>query len=90
LEKDKLIDLINDLVDSNPHLKTKVDSFIPAPTTQSISLVIANLEKKFVDSFPYNKGMERDDYTFTRVKPALIDLVVKVSKDRRLLDLTFL
>ncbi|KAI8639799.1 hypothetical protein BD408DRAFT_420750, partial [Parasitella parasitica] len=31
LEKDKLIELINDLVDSNPHLKSEVDELIPHP-----------------------------------------------------------
>ncbi|KAI8073666.1 Cut8 six-helix bundle-domain-containing protein [Thamnidium elegans] len=75
LDKDKLIELINDLVDSNPHLKTEVDAFIPPPTTQSISLVIANLEKKLQDSFPFNKTTARDDYSYNRVKPALIDIV---------------
>lgn len=75
LDKDKLIELINDLVDSNPHLKTEVDAFIPPPTTQSISLVIANLEKKLQESFPFSKTSARDDYSHNRVKPALIDIV---------------
>ncbi|KAI8875654.1 Cut8-domain-containing protein [Backusella circina FSU 941] len=76
LDKDKLIELINDLVDSNPHLKTEVDAFIPPPTTQSISLVIANLEKKLNESFPFNhKAQARDDYAFNRVKAPLIDIV---------------
>jgi hypothetical protein len=76
LEKDKLIELISDLVDSNPHLKNEVDAFIPPPTTQSISLVIANLEKKLADSFPFNKTSARDDYSYNRVKSSLIDIVV--------------
>lgn len=75
LEKDKLIELISDLVDSNPHLKNEVDAFIPPPTTQSISLVIANLEKKLSDSFPFNKTSARDDYSYSRVKSSLIDIV---------------
>ncbi|KAI7897981.1 Cut8 six-helix bundle-domain-containing protein [Cokeromyces recurvatus] len=75
LDKDKLIELINDLVDSNPHLKNEVDAFIPPPTTQSISLVIGNLEKKLIDSFPYNKTSTRDDYTFNRVRTILLDIV---------------
>ncbi|KAG2213905.1 hypothetical protein INT47_001174 [Mucor saturninus] len=75
LDKDKLIELINDLVDANPHLKTEVDAFIPPPTTQSISLVIANLEKKLHDSFPFGKTSVRDDYSYHRVKPALTDIV---------------
>ncbi|CEP09158.1 hypothetical protein [Parasitella parasitica] len=33
LEKDKLIELISDLVDSNPHLKSDVDALIPPPPT---------------------------------------------------------
>jgi hypothetical protein len=78
LDKDKLIELINDLVDSNPHLKTEVDAFIPPPTTQSISLVIANLEKKLQDSFPFGKPSARDDYSYNRVKSALIDIVVNI------------
>ena len=76
LEKDKLIELINDLVDSNPHLKSEVDAFIPPPTTQSISLVITNLEKKLNDSFPFGKTSSRDEYSFNRVKAALLDVVV--------------
>ncbi|CAO3609540.1 unnamed protein product [Mucor hiemalis] len=75
LDKDKLIELINDLVDSNPNLKTEVDAFIPPPTTQSISLVIANLEKKLQESFPFSKTLARDDYSYNRVKQALIDIV---------------
>ncbi|RCH79413.1 protein DBF8, partial [Rhizopus stolonifer] len=75
LDKDKLIELINDLVDSNPHLKSEVDAFIPPPTTQSISIVIANLEKKLNDSFPFGKTASRDNYSFDRVKPALLDVV---------------
>ncbi|KAI8967484.1 hypothetical protein BDF20DRAFT_917436 [Mycotypha africana] len=75
LDKDKLIDLINDLVDSNPHLKSEIDAHIPPPTTQSISLIIGNLEKKLMDSFPYNKSTARDDYTFNRVKTAILDIV---------------
>ncbi|OBZ91432.1 Tethering factor for nuclear proteasome sts1 [Choanephora cucurbitarum] len=75
LEKDKLIELINDLVDSNPHLKSEVDAFIPPPTTQSISLVITNLEKKLNDSFPFGKTSSRDEYSFNRVKAALLDVV---------------
>ncbi|KAK4518484.1 uncharacterized protein ATC70_008702 [Mucor velutinosus] len=75
LEKDKLIELINDLVDSNPHLKSEVDAFIPPPTTQSISLVIANLEKKLAESFPFSKASARDDYSYNRVKSALVDIV---------------
>ncbi|CAO3599795.1 unnamed protein product [Absidia cylindrospora] len=34
LEKDKLIELINDLVDANPHLQPEVDAHLPSPTTQ--------------------------------------------------------
>ncbi|KAG2190606.1 hypothetical protein INT46_002026 [Mucor plumbeus] len=75
LEKDKLIELINDLVDSNPHLKSEVDAFIPPPTTQSISLVIANLEKKLAESFPFSRTSARDDYSYNRVKLALVDIV---------------
>lgn len=75
MEKDKLIELINDLVDSNPHLKSEVDAFIPPPTTQSISLVIANLEKKLAESFPFSRTSARDDYSYNRVKLALVDIV---------------
>ncbi|KAI9480706.1 MAG: hypothetical protein EXX96DRAFT_190012 [Benjaminiella poitrasii] len=40
LDEDKLIELINDLVESNPHLKSEVDAFIPpTTTTQSISSI---------------------------------------------------
>ncbi|KAI8376298.1 Cut8 six-helix bundle-domain-containing protein [Radiomyces spectabilis] len=77
LNKDKLIELINDLVDSNPHLQREIDAHIPPPTTQSVSLVIGNLEKKLADSFPLNKNPQggKDDYTFNRVKGPLMDVV---------------
>ncbi|KAI8092531.1 Cut8 six-helix bundle-domain-containing protein [Halteromyces radiatus] len=76
LEKDKLIELINDLVDANPHLQPEIDAHLPQPTTQSVSILINKLETKLGESYPLHKsGKGRDDYSFHRVKPALMEVV---------------
>lgn len=77
LEKDKLVELINDLVDANPHLQPEIDAHVPAPTTQSVSALISNLETKLNDSYPpHRPGKNRDDYSFHRVKASLMEIVV--------------
>ncbi|KAI8338201.1 Cut8 six-helix bundle-domain-containing protein [Chlamydoabsidia padenii] len=76
LEKDKLIELINDLVDANPHLQSEIDAHLPSPTTQSVSQLIGHLESKLNDNYPLHRaGKGRDDYSFTRVKPFLMEIV---------------
>ncbi|KAI8342437.1 Cut8 six-helix bundle-domain-containing protein [Chlamydoabsidia padenii] len=76
LEKDKLVELINDLVDANPHLQPEIDAHVPAPTTQSVSILISKLEAKLNDSYPpHRPGKNRDDYSFHRVKSSLMDIV---------------
>lgn len=46
LDKEKLIELINDLVDSNPHLKAEVDASIPQPTTVPFPLNVPSFAPK--------------------------------------------
>ncbi|CAJ0848375.1 6327_t:CDS:2, partial [Entrophospora sp. SA101] len=52
-----------------------ISSNVPRPTIHSVSTVLAGLEKRYHDSFPYSKwGHLKDDYSFNRVKPAILDL----------------
>jgi hypothetical protein len=77
LEKDKLIELINDLVAANPHLQSEIDAHLPSPTTRSVSQLISHLEFKLNDSYPLHRsGKGQDDYSFVRVKPCLMEVVV--------------
>ena len=58
-------------------------NYIPAPTIHSAIGVLSDLEKKFIQSFPFKKhGPGRDDYTFSRVQEALTDLVVKYKSSK--------
>ncbi|CAJ0765058.1 17529_t:CDS:2, partial [Entrophospora sp. SA101] len=53
----------------------EISSNVPRPTIHSVSTVLAGLEKRYHDSFPYSKwGHLKDDYSFNRVKPAILDL----------------
>jgi hypothetical protein len=71
------VELINDLVDANPHLQPEIDAHLPAPTAQSVSALISNLEAKLNDSYPpHRPGKNRDDYSFHRVKASLMEIVV--------------
>ncbi|SAL99669.1 hypothetical protein [Absidia glauca] len=76
LEKDKLIELINDLVAANPHLQSEIDAHLPSPTTHSVSQLISHLEFKLNNSYPLHRsGKGQDDYSFVRVKPCLMEVV---------------
>ncbi|CAG8738551.1 22856_t:CDS:2, partial [Cetraspora pellucida] len=75
LDKPQLLSLINNLIDAHPNLQSEIASNIPRPTIQSVTNILTSMEKKYLDSFPYTKwGQSKDDYSFNRVKPALIEL----------------
>jgi len=75
LDKPQLLALINNLIDAHPRIQSEIESSIPRPTVQSVTSAIAVLEKKLQDSFPYSKfGPSRDDYSYNRVKPAIVEL----------------
>ncbi|RIA82131.1 Cut8 six-helix bundle-domain-containing protein [Glomus cerebriforme] len=75
LDKPQLLSLINNLIDSNPNLQSEIASNIPRPTIHSVTNVLSSMEKKYQDSFPYTKwGQIKDDYSFNRVKPAIMEL----------------
>jgi len=75
LDKPQLLSLINNLIDSHPNLQLEIASNIPRPTIHSVTNVLSSMEKKYRDSFPYTKwGQVKDDYSFNRVKPAIMEL----------------
>jgi len=75
LDKPQLLSLINNLIDSHPHLQSEIALNIPRPTIHSVTNVLNCMEKKYQDSFPYSKwGQVKDDYSFNRVKPAIMEL----------------
>ncbi|CAG8479762.1 450_t:CDS:2, partial [Acaulospora colombiana] len=75
LDKPQLLSLINNLMDAHPNLQSEIASHIPRPTIQSVTHILAGMEKKYQDSFPYTKwGQSKDDYSFNRVKPAIVEL----------------
>ncbi|CAG8602015.1 8713_t:CDS:2, partial [Racocetra fulgida] len=60
---------------AHPNLQSEIASNIPRPTIQSVTNILTSMEKKYLESFPYTKwGQSKDDYSFNRVKPALIEL----------------
>lgn len=77
MDKDKLVQLINGLIDAHPFIQEDIAQIMPSPTLQTASSTLAELEKKMNASYPYNRGGPgKDDYSFNRVRPALMDLVV--------------
>lgn len=77
MDKDALINIINSLLDKQPTVRKDIMNYIPAPTILSSMNVLVDLEKKFINSFPFNKnGPGKDDYTFSRVRQPLADLIV--------------
>ncbi|OZJ05182.1 hypothetical protein BZG36_02203 [Bifiguratus adelaidae] len=76
MDKQELLTLLNNLIDTHPDLQSEIEASIPRPTLQSVTSVIVGLEKKMNDSFPYSKsGPGKDNYSFNRVRPALAELV---------------
>lgn len=77
MDKDALINIINSLLKKQPEVRQEIMNYIPAPTILSAMNVLIDLEKKFMNSFPFNKnGPGRNDYTFSRVREYLADLTV--------------
>ena len=77
MEKDNLISIIESLLNKQPQLRQEIINYIPAPTLNSSVSVLVDLERRFFNSFPFNKnGHGKDDYTFSRVKDNLTDLIV--------------
>ncbi|RHZ75019.1 hypothetical protein Glove_218g14 [Diversispora epigaea] len=75
LDKPQLLSLINNLIDTHPNLQSEIASNIPRPTIQSVTTLLTSMEKKYQESFPYTKwGHSKDDYSFNRVKPEIIEL----------------
>lgn len=86
LDKSKLIDIVQHLFNAHPEIRQDIISCIPAPTVHSAAAVLNNLEKRLADSFPYNRhGPSRNDYTFSRVRGSLMELIVS----SKYVDLSF-
>ncbi|KAL9556800.1 hypothetical protein MBANPS3_001698 [Mucor bainieri] len=81
LEKDALINIINSLLTTQPQVRQDIINNIPAPTILSTMNVLIDMERKFNNSFPFNKnGPGRDDYTFSRVRDGLSDLIDTITQ----------
>jgi len=75
LQRDQLLEVIDKVTDENPGLRAEFLAAIPRPTLQSVSFAFSNLEKRVYAAFPYSRdGPGRDRYSFTRVKPKLLEL----------------
>ncbi|KAJ1670903.1 hypothetical protein EV182_007936, partial [Spiromyces aspiralis] len=67
--------MIVSLSQKYPYLSEDITSIMPKPTVTAACKQLAKLERKLQNSFPYNKeGIVLDDYTFSRVSPALKEL----------------
>ncbi|KAG0736846.1 hypothetical protein G6F57_004212 [Rhizopus arrhizus] len=76
MDKEALIDVIQHFLIKQPGLIRDVMTYIPEPTISSAMNVLIEMEKKFIHSFPFNKhGPGRDDYTFSRVREPLLNLI---------------
>ncbi|KXS09171.1 hypothetical protein M427DRAFT_64633 [Gonapodya prolifera JEL478] len=75
LEKPDLLNILSQLLRSNPQLTPQISALLPLPTIQSTTSLLATLEKRLSDAFPYSKfGQDRSDYSFNRVRPVLTEL----------------
>ncbi|KAJ2156175.1 Tethering factor for nuclear proteasome sts1 [Coemansia sp. RSA 552] len=75
LEEKDLRELLEALVGQNPQLGAQVRQLVPRPTVNSACSQLVRLERRLQAAFPYNKaGPAADDYTYSRVKPALEEL----------------
>lgn len=72
-----MIHILSSLLNTQPQVRNDIMNYIPAPTILSSMNVLLDMEKKFINSFPFNKnGAGRDDYTYSRVRHGLNDLIV--------------
>jgi hypothetical protein len=83
MDKDQLIEMVCAFAESNPNVMAGIMDAIPQPSLQSVINAVTSLEKRLMDSFPYTKwGPSKDDYSFNRVKPHLLELRVSVCAKR--------
>ncbi|ORZ19772.1 hypothetical protein BCR42DRAFT_410487 [Absidia repens] len=81
VNKEKLLDVLTSLLDSQPDLKHDMMTYMPAPTIPSAMAVLHDMEKKLWASFPYHKqGPQRDQYTFSRVRESLLDFIDTITQ----------
>ncbi|KAI8333926.1 Cut8 six-helix bundle-domain-containing protein [Chlamydoabsidia padenii] len=81
MDKEKLLQVLASLLEKQPELKHDIMTYIPAPTIPSAIAVLNDKEKKLHGSFPYNKaGPRLDQYTFSRVKEPLLDLIDTITQ----------
>lgn len=75
LQRDQLLEVIDKVTENDPSLRSDFLAAVPRPTLQSVSFAFSNLEKRVYAAFPYSRdGPGRDRYSFTRVKPKLMEL----------------
>lgn len=75
LQRDQLLEVIEKVSDENPQLRSRFLEAVPRPTLASVSFAFSNLEKRVHEAFPfYRDGPARDRYSFTRVRPKLLEL----------------
>ncbi|MBW0549096.1 hypothetical protein O181_088811 [Austropuccinia psidii MF-1] len=70
LTKPELIKLLEDLLKQKPDLKSTVQSLVPTPTLDSVSLRLEQVEQDLVQVIP-NKRMNRHEYIWNRVRVPL-------------------
>ncbi|CAO3621097.1 unnamed protein product [Cunninghamella blakesleeana] len=76
LDKEKLLNILSSLLDTHSDLQTDIMTYIPPPTIPSALAVLYDMEKKFHQSFPFNRyGPKKDKYTYSRVRIPLLDLI---------------
>jgi hypothetical protein len=81
LDKEKLLNILSSLLNTHSELQHDIMTYIPPPTIPSALSVLYDMEKKFHQSFPYNRyGPKKDKYTFSRVRIPLIDLTDTITQ----------
>ncbi|KAL0082228.1 Cut8 six-helix bundle-domain-containing protein [Phycomyces blakesleeanus] len=81
MNRDKLVSLLQGLLEGHPELRQNIMTYIPAPTIASATSVLQDMEKQMVDSFPYSRhGPSRDAYTFSRVREPMGELIDTVTQ----------
>ncbi|KAI9019620.1 Cut8 six-helix bundle-domain-containing protein [Phycomyces nitens] len=81
MNRDKLVSLLQGLLEGHPELRQDIMTYIPAPTIASATSVLQDMEKLLADSFPYSRhGPGRDAYTFSRVREPMRELIDTVTQ----------
>lgn len=82
LQREQLLEVIEKVTEENPQLRLRFLEAVPCPTLGSVSFAFSNLEKRVNSAFPFARdGPARDRYSFTRVKPRLLELQVGNSRN---------